>query len=316
MINRHSNLFLILLIIGLLVAINQIAFSQSEDSYEQIKKNLITNLEEYRGNLLLQNDPSIDSLINMIEEWQRIESNKSKLSSIIGGIFYMPDGKSINALKAYLKKRVGLSTIVERLTEEQVKLVARHYELSNLFVQKILSTRFPYNINVGSMAAEINYFGLEDNQVIGEVGAGNGTYGLLVRMALSPQHLYLNEIDSTAMKHTDRLMSSENLPKLDSPYTIIDGSETSTEFPVKMDRIIMRKALHHFKYMESMLDDIKSQLKPGGMICIKELVPDKDNGCSKAMSYRAVKKTLRKADLKISGKKKFTNFYLIKCQPK
>ncbi len=305
----------IILMLGLVLSINNLAVSQSEESYNQIKANLTSNLEEYRSNLLLKNDPSIDSLINMIEEWQTIELDKSKLSRIISGIFYMPDGKPIEDFRLQMKKRIGLSAIVERLTEDQVQLISRHYELSNLFVQKILSTRFPYTINIGYLSAEINYFGLENSQVIGEVGAGNGTYGLLVRMAINPKHLYLNEIDSTSISNISILTNSNHIPNIDSPCSIIEGSETSTQFPIKMDRIIMRKALHHFSHLESMLIDIKSHLKPDGIICIKEIVPDKVKGCSRAMSFRAVKKALRKADIKIIGKKKFATSYLIKCQP-
>ena len=61
-----------------------------------------------------------------------------------------------------------------------------------------------------------------------------------------------------------------------STYTMVTGTEESTRLPENtFDKIIIINSFHEFSRVDEMLADIKTKLKPGGILYIDETVPKK-----------------------------------------
>lgn len=122
-----------------------------------------------------------------------------------------------------------------------------------------------------------SYFGIKSGEVVADVGAGNGwiegVHMLIPDMRCT---FYVQDIDPKVLNekdfnymlnHYERLNGS---PK-DDQYNFVLGDERNTRLPKNtFDRVILNLTYHEMTYREEMLADIKSILKPEGILVIGE----------------------------------------------
>ena len=140
----------------------------------------------------------------------------------------------------------------------------------------------PFNFKVFHNLAEcfsskqevIEFFDFKAGDTIADIGAGNGKYGPVFSLLYDSLVFYLEEIDS-------KVLNEKKLEKHIKHYSKLKGSPLSNRFHIcigeekktnlndgAFDKIIILSAFHEFTFVDEMLLDIKSKLKPGGKIYI------------------------------------------------
>jgi len=105
---------------------------------------------------------------------------------------------------------------------------------------------------------------------VGEIGGGDGLFGLLLKMMHDDIQLLINEISS------ERLGEIRNsllvLPEdMRQEVTVVFGAENSTQMEGKeLDAILMRNVFHHFSEPEAMMKSIRQSLKVNGLVYLLE----------------------------------------------
>lgn len=127
--------------------------------------------------------------------------------------------------------------------------------------------------------AELDFYGFQPRQVVGSIGAQCGHWEASFAASTENVRFYLEDIDTSffnqrqvgfAWHYYDSLRGSP----MTSTYALVTGTEESTGLPENtFDKIIIINSFHEFTRVDEMLADIKTKLKPGGILYIDETVP-------------------------------------------
>jgi SAM-dependent methyltransferase len=129
---------------------------------------------------------------------------------------------------------------------------------------------------------ELDFYKFKPGQTIASIGAQCGNWEAAYAATTDSIRFYLEDIDTCsfnkkqvgfAWHYYDSLRGSA----MTSNYTMITGTEESTRLPENtFDKIIIINSFHEFTRRDEMLADIKSKLKPDGILYIDETVPKKE----------------------------------------
>jgi predicted methyltransferase len=127
--------------------------------------------------------------------------------------------------------------------------------------------------------SELDFYRFQPGQVVASIGAQCGHWEATYAATTDSVQFYLEDIDSSffnkrqvgfAWHYYDSLRGRP----MTSTYTLITGTEESTLLPENtFDKIIIINSFHEFTQVGEMLADIKTKLKPGGILYIDETVP-------------------------------------------
>ena len=141
--------------------------------------------------------------------------------------------------------------------------------------------------------------GLQKGMTIGEIGAGTGrmTMWLADRVGESGK-VYANDIDRSSLDHLKKRCRRDGFKNV---KTIV-GRMGDPGFPKdSLDIVFMINVYHHLADPVSILQNLRSGLKPGGILAIVECDPDKvdwgdEHGCA---SIQDMTDVLKKAGYEI-----------------
>ena len=126
-----------------------------------------------------------------------------------------------------------------------------------------------------------------------EIGAGDEDFMLAVADLDLDIQFFANEVDPLKLKRL--FYQATHHPKLallHKSIKVVQGTDANTGMSrQKVDKIIIRNAIHHFSKPQSMLVDIEKQLKESGKLYIVERYADqcKDQCCEHLMSEAGIK---------------------------
>jgi ubiquinone/menaquinone biosynthesis C-methylase UbiE len=108
--------------------------------------------------------------------------------------------------------------------------------------------------------------GIEPGMVIGEVGAGNGSFAVKVADRVGEQGLvYANDIDPEALRFMAERIEREKITNM----VIIHGGEVAPGFPPgELDLIYLINTYDHLSDPVSLLENLAPSLKPDGRLAI------------------------------------------------
>lgn len=126
---------------------------------------------------------------------------------------------------------------------------------------------------------ELDFYNFQPGQTVASIGAQCSHWEACYAASTDSIHFYLEDIDTThfnqrqvgfAWHYYDSLRGRP----MTCPYTLVIGTERTTFLPQNtFDKILIINSLHEFSYMDEMLEDIKSKLKPDGILYVDEAVP-------------------------------------------
>ncbi|HWR32450.1 MAG TPA: methyltransferase domain-containing protein, partial [Chitinophagaceae bacterium] len=126
---------------------------------------------------------------------------------------------------------------------------------------------------------ELDFYGFQPGQFVASIGAQCSHWEAAFAATTDSIHFYLEDIDTTHFnyKQTDfawQYYDSLRGSPMSCTYTLTIGTEKTTLLPGNsFDKILIINSFHEFSYPDNMLADIKTKLKPGGILYIDETVP-------------------------------------------
>ncbi|HET6765850.1 MAG TPA: methyltransferase domain-containing protein [Chitinophagaceae bacterium] len=129
--------------------------------------------------------------------------------------------------------------------------------------------------------AELDFYQFKSGQTIASIGAQCCHIEAAYAATTDSITFYLEDIDSSKFKKEQADFAWSYYAKLrgrpmTSNYKMILGNEKSTSLPENLfDKILIINSFHEFTFANEMLADIKTKLKPGGILYIDEALPKK-----------------------------------------
>ncbi|MES1241909.1 MAG: class I SAM-dependent methyltransferase [Acidobacteriota bacterium] len=110
--------------------------------------------------------------------------------------------------------------------------------------------------------------GLEDGDVVADIGAGTGFYSRRLARAVAPSgKVYANDIQPEMLERLKELAAKDGIGNI---VTVL-GTETDLKLPAKtFDWVLLVDVYHEFQQPEVMLGKIREALKPGGRVALVE----------------------------------------------
>jgi len=119
----------------------------------------------------------------------------------------------------------------------------------------------------------IKAIGLRPGMAIGEVGAGTGRVTVWLAEKVGPDgRVYANDIDEKALRHLKARCDQAGLANV----TTILGTVEDPQFPAGvLDIAFMTNTYHHLEKPVELVKNLRSSLKPNGILAIVERDPDR-----------------------------------------
>jgi SAM-dependent methyltransferase len=126
---------------------------------------------------------------------------------------------------------------------------------------------------------ELDFYDFQPGQTVASIGAQCCQWEAAYAATTDSITFYLEDIDTTYFKKKQADFAWNYYAGLRGrpqtcDYKMILGNEKSTSLPDRtFDKIIIINSFHEFTFPAEMLADIKTKLKPGGILYIDEALP-------------------------------------------
>lgn len=164
------------------------------------------------------------------------------------------------------------------------------FEYSTLVDMGFIEKNYPYKLKPNEdFWEEIQLYGIKDGMTLVDIGTGTGFFPFLISLTGVKGEFYLTEIQPELIYLLNQKLENvyaAHLAENKMHIKVIEGSERNAMLGnVRADKIFMRETFHHFTFKKEMIQSLKRNLKPGGMIyvveAVKELVTDTKEACKK-----------------------------------
>jgi len=249
------------------------------------------------------------AMVKLINNFLSFE-NESKVKLIIANSHYTCSIKDhpIDTLFKKMTLNNLDSPIINELDEEDLEIIRKNSELVNLLAQGVILLNDSLLLNERSkLIGELAFYNLKYKESVLEIGSGTGTFGLLLSFLYPNSNIYLNEIDSSLLNHIDSRINTYNKFLILNNIKVVQGEIDKTNTSFKADLIILRNTLHHFEQKNEMLSDIKKNMTDHSRLCIFEGLKNDNDPlyvCNKKMTYKGIKRLMRKNNFKLIRKVK------------
>ena len=281
--------------------------------------NTIKLISEHRDYILNRNPNAILELKDLFDKWETIEPKQEVRMEILTFFLYSLSDESLSFenIKKALSIRFKNSMIPSSIIENDLRVLRKNFDLLDLIFQEVLEATFPFKMNPKSeIYSEIDFYAIHKSDKIAEIGAGRGTFGILINRMKPETQLYLTELNIGQLFYVldlcqTRLDSCKNMELIagDPQNTNLEGYD--------LDKIIIRNSFHHFKYKNEMLKSIRRAMKEDGVLYINETpkhISKEIKGCHETMRPRKMLKILRKNGFILTDSKKLKYVVLYKFE--
>lgn len=265
---------------------------------------VIKEIANYRS-ILIENDPeSIDRLRDLENKIGGFDNLEENFSSIVANILAAKssyDNIPVERLLELVDEFCPYCRAKYSMDEETVNLILDHSDLFGLLLEGVLMPNYPFIINgETTILGEVEFYELEANQKIAEIGAGTGIFSILLGVLDKNFEISINELSSNKITFLEKRVDRHDDFLNTELIEVVKGSKSSVKLEKKeYDRIIIRNSYHHFSKEKKMLASIKKALKPGGKLCLFEPVIeniiDKEFACSSTKSRQSILSELNQA---------------------
>lgn len=276
-------------------------FSQSS-----VQANVIRGLSEFRTNIIVNKLEETQELANTLKLFESWGISDQQLEEII---FQFQYAKNIYDLSDHyilkkIRKEYKKESWTEKILANHIAAITANPEICDFINMGVISMDYPFQISAGTAFKELEFYDIQPNEAIADVGAGKGTFTLLLYMAAQSNKIYYTEIDNELILYFYESIKKGYVSNNDSEIIMVKGEKKNTKLSEKVDKIIVRNTFHHFKDKKAMLKSIKESLKPNGRLYLKESIADKyehkkDRPCKHIMEEEKIKSYLEKAGFRL-----------------
>jgi len=281
------------LIFSLLFCSSTVSVGQT---MELTNETLISNLNALRNDVIVESEENV-AFREVLEKWHAQEPNVDNLLFFIFNAVYSVSVRDydFDFIKKAAKKITKNSLLSESFTEKELNTLTRKNTFLLLLEAQIFDVEFPFQIKENQIFEELRFFDIQENDIVADIGAGQGPFSLLIYLSQPKIKLYINEIKEDLLRYMKRNIVKYINKKDKSICKLIKGDKKNTNLPEKVDKIILRNAFHHFSKKKQMMKSIKSALKQDGLLLISETLKTKDSqDCDKRMDEKKLKSEFKK----------------------
>ena len=184
--------------------------------------------------------------------------------------------------------------------------------------QKILEPLPPYKLSASSgLSKELSFFELTHGMTVVDVGTGLGHFPFILALSGFSGKIIMTEISEEQLEFLKLKLEKFNLHDIACSIQIVYGDTKNANLDtIQADRIFLRETFHHIRHKEDMLHSLKANLKPGGFICVREVVKNyaenpKDE-CNKIVRKEDIISTFQKAGFTLAGESQYNKDVLLK----
>lgn len=116
-------------------------------------------------------------------------------------------------------------------------------------------------------------------EVIASIGAGSGMQEIVYSLMADSLTFYLQDIDLSGLaiqnleSTVQQIYKNAGRTQCNATFLTYRGTGTNTNLPVQaFDKIIVENSLHEFTHPSEMLQSIQANMKPGGILFVRELL--------------------------------------------
>lgn len=149
---------------------------------------------------------------------------------------------------------------------------------------------------------DLDFIQPKQQDTIADIGSYDGYYPLIYSIFSDSTVYYLNDISTKGFGYFDNIKAICTKIKgrdITNKFTIVIGQDDSTNLKDhQFNKVLIRDALHHFKSMDKMLEDIKRIMKPKGRLILFEPIRGRNSNteslCKGAMTVEELLSLLNK----------------------
>lgn len=289
----------------ILIAIYLFITSSGILAQNTVESNVIGALSSLRTELIRNNIDEVQELANTLKLFKSWGINDNQLEMLIFQSQYAKaiyDYKDKDILKKIQKENKN-EDWVNRVQLNHIAVLTSNPELCDFMNIGIISQDYPFQINPGSVFKELGFYGILPHESIADVGAGKGTFLMILYMAAQSNKLYYTEIEDNLINYFYTTINKGYLESNDSEIIMVKGKKKETKLPEPVDKIVLRSTFHHFKDKKAMLKSIKGSLKKDGKLFLKEYIDDQSGAekpCRHVLTESEIKKWLQKAGFELT----------------
>jgi predicted methyltransferase len=114
---------------------------------------------------------------------------------------------------------------------------------------------------------------LQPGMVVADVGAGDGEWTVALSAAVGQDgHVYATEIETDKVEELRQYLDDQKIENA----TVLLGNQTESGLSTNCcDAVLLRMVYHHFENPEAMRTSLHQALRPGGVLAIVDIVPQR-----------------------------------------
>ncbi len=226
----------------LFLALSYLPGNAKAQSSTQPKQAWINKISEYRDYLLLKNVDAVKELHGLLKKWDMLGSRKGESETLMLNALKcsMIDKDSFNVIRKMALRYMRGSALAQDFTREDLAIMEKNAALLNLIFLGALTSEFPFKINPHTeLFQELISYDLAPGDKVGEIGAGDGAFALLLNRVEPGVTLHVNELDGAFLQYI-QIQLDENPDMFDvNQVHLVKGNKRSTGLEgQELDKII------------------------------------------------------------------------------
>ncbi len=162
---------------------------------------------------------------------------------------------------------------------------------------------------------DLEFIKLKPHDTVADIGSFQGYFPATYSIFSDSVVFYLNDVNAEGFEYLDSIkIECERIKGVEvtNQFNVVIGTEYSTELPSnQFNKVVVRDAIHHFKYPDSILIDIKRIMKPNARLIVYEPLknPEIDNKtlCKGSMTKEEFLELMSKSGFKLTEKRSAGN---------
>lgn len=275
---------------GLCIAIAltlAVFFHEKIEAQSHTYPDFLPSLAEYRSRLLLRDANELGQLHLTMQKWASMGSDSETRLTKMAMLLYYAEVEKLSFSDIHEKQKwLAQKMQTEGITETDFHSVVSNAQLVSLILEGVIENKFPFKLErLEKLVTELNFYAFEAGEKIAEIGAGQGTFAVLVALTGEEVEYAITEIKPALVSllalKSDYILSEIGSMQVD----VVLGDKSATKLAQGYyDKIICRQSFHHFSKRQKMLRSIWESIKPGGLLFLNETTVEQNkSGCSKRM---------------------------------
>jgi len=248
-----------------------------------------------------EQDENLDQLVELLSRWSSRFDDHDQFCAFLWSVYYSHVAKREPFfLTNWANNQKWPESIPKKfIAKKELKILRANDMLVDLIAQGVTDETPPFTTReIDFIYNEWQFFNFEPEDIVADIGAGNGHRFFLFNILDMDLNLTMTELKRGNLRFMKK--KSKRLSKMGFPIVKVVKAkkEESNLADNTYDAIVVRNTLHHFSKPKEMLISIANSLNDSGMLYVIETLnlPGYKSDCGKNMTLEEIKSLLEKND--------------------